>query len=315
MASEKGKTGDKTMSERKGDELIAEAEKKLKSGGGLMGLFGGKQSKMEEATELFDKAAAQYKLAKSWQEAGDAYVKAAELCEKTKNDTEGCGYYVNAAKCYKNVSTRDALKFYKIAVDLHTANNRFSTAAKLYKEIAEIEEKEMNVPAAINAWNQAADCFFGEDSTTSGNQCLLQVAALTATDGDYLRAAQVFEKVAKSSLEGSKLVQYSVKDYLYKAALCQFAHWSKTSHECKEVTKAIEKYKDMFPAFEDSRECKFLENAVKAFDEDDIEAFTGHVFKFDQVLKLDNWQASLLLEIKTALKKGAATDASEIDVS
>jgi len=55
---------------------------------------------------------------------------------------------------------------------------------------------------------------------------------------------------------------------------------------------------------------------VKAFDEDDIEAFTGHVFKFDQVLKLDNWQASLLLEIKTALKKGASGDgAGEIDVT
>jgi len=111
-------------------------------------------------------------------------------------------------------------------------------------------------------------------------------------------------------------VQYSVKDYLYKAALCQFAHWARSSHDCKEVTKSIEQYKDMFPAFEDSRECKFLEASVKAFDEDDIEAFTGHVFKFDQVLKLDNWQASILLEIKTALKKGGGGgDADELDVT
>jgi alpha-soluble NSF attachment protein len=288
------------MAERKGDELVAEADKKQKSASSW---FGSKTSKMEEATELYDKAAAQYKLSKSWQEAGDAYVKAAELCEKTKNDTEGCNYYINAAKAYKNISAKDSLKYYKIAVDLHTANNRFSTAAKLYKEIAELEEKEMNVVGAMKAWNDAADCYFAEDSTTSGNQCLLQVASLSATDGDYKRAASLFEKVAQSSLEGSKLVQYSVKDYLYKAALCRFVLCAK-SGDCKDVESAIEKYKDMFPAFDGSRECKFLEDAVKAFSDDDIEAFTGHVFKFDQVLKLDNWQASMLLEIKTALKKG-----------
>jgi len=302
MASEKAKQlGDKTMAERKGDELVAEAEKKLKS----FGWFGGKTSKMEEATEMYDKAAAQYKLSKNWQEAGDCYVKAAELCEKTKNDTEGCNFYINAAKAYKNISGAEALKYYKIAVDLHTANNRFATAAKLYKEIAELEEKDGHVTSAIKAWADAADCYFAEDSSTSGNQCLLQVAALCATDGDYKRAAATFEKVAQSSLEGSKLVQYSVKDYMYKAALCLFVDCAKNKGgEVKEVEKAIEKYKDLFPAFDGSRECKFLEDIVKAFDDGDVETFTGHVFKYDQVLKLDNWQASMLLEIKTALKAG-----------
>jgi len=260
---------------------------------------------MDEATELYDKAAAQYKLSKSWQEAGDAYVKAAELCERNKNSSEGCNYYINAAKAFKNISATDSLKYYKIAVDLHTANNRFSTAAKLYKEIAELEEKEMRTTQAIKAWSDAADCYFAEDSTTSGNQCLLQMATLCATDGDYRRAATTFEKVSQSSLEGSKLVQYSVKDYMYKAALCWFVECAKNQGgELKEVEKAIEKYKDMYPAFDGSRECKFLEDIVKAFDEGDTEAFTGCVFKFDQVLKLDNWQASMLLEIKTALKSG-----------
>jgi len=102
-------------------------------------------------------------------------------------------------------------------------------------------------------------------------------------------------------------VQYSVKDYLYKAALCQFVLGSKSS-DMKSVRDTVDKYKDLFAPFEDSRECKFLENAIKAFEDDDIEAFTGHVFKFDQGLKLDNWQASLLLEIKTALKKGPEGD-------
>lgn len=37
------------------------------------------QSKYEKACDLYFKAAAQYKISKMWQEAGDTYVKAAEL--------------------------------------------------------------------------------------------------------------------------------------------------------------------------------------------------------------------------------------------
>jgi len=215
----------------------------------------------------------------------------------------------------QNVSGTESLKYYKIAVDLHTANNRFATAAKLYKEIAEIEEKEMHITNAIKAWSDAADCYFAEDSSTSGNQCLLSMAALCATDGDYKKAASVFEKVAQSSLEGSKLVQYSVKDYMYKAALCLFVDCAKNrGGDVKDVEKTLDKYKDMFPSFDGSRECKFLEDTVKAFDDGDVETFTGHVFKFDQILKLDNWQASMLLEIKTALKSGPSGGADETDL-
>jgi hypothetical protein len=63
----------------KGDELVSQAEKKLKS----WSLFSS-SSKYDDACELYDKAAAQYKIDKEWEKAGQTYVKAAEISEKQK---------------------------------------------------------------------------------------------------------------------------------------------------------------------------------------------------------------------------------------
>lgn len=58
-------------------------------------------------------------------------------------------------------------------------------------------------------------------------------------------------QVAASSLESS-LLKYSAKEYMFRAALC---------HLCVDLTNskiAVEKYEEMYPAFQDSRECKLL---------------------------------------------------------
>jgi alpha-soluble NSF attachment protein len=33
----------------------------------------------------------------------------------------------------------------------------------------------------------------------------------------------------------------------------------------------------------------------------DVEAFTGAVFEFDQIMKLDNWKTNILLTIKRSI--------------
>jgi len=78
---EKHSTG-KSGGSVKGDELVKEAEKKLKS----WSLFSS-SSKYDDACELYDKAAAQYKIDKEWERAGQTYVKAAEISEKQKKFT------------------------------------------------------------------------------------------------------------------------------------------------------------------------------------------------------------------------------------
>ncbi len=61
------------------------------------------------------------------------------------------------------------------------------------------------------------------------------------------------------------------------------------------VNDAIEKYTDMHPAFEQARECKLIVALAAAWAEDDIDGFTDAIFKYDQITKLDNWTASILV--------------------
>jgi len=56
-----------------------------------------------------------------------------------------------------------------------------------------------------------------------------------------------------------------------------------------------------------------IEACAKAFDDDDVDAFTDHVFAYDKIYKLDNWTASLLLIVKKILKDGNVSQPNEPD--
>lgn len=58
-------------------------------------------------------------------------------------------------------------------------------------------------------------------------------------------------KVAADAIESS-LLKYSAKEYFFKAALCQMCV------DVLEAQRAVEKYCDMYAAFQDTRECKLL---------------------------------------------------------
>ena len=103
----------------RGDAMMAEAQKKLNKSA-IFG-FMSSSNKYEDAIELILKAAAQYKVSKNWQEAGDAYVKAGEIYEKNlKESHDACTRYIEAARAYRNVDTKAAIKYFVP----HTAHAR-----------------------------------------------------------------------------------------------------------------------------------------------------------------------------------------------
>jgi len=260
-------------------------------------------SKYDDACELYDKAAAQFKIDKEWEKAGQTYVKAAEICEKQKNFHEATQHYMNAAKAFKNANPKDAVKMYTIAITLQMDNNRFSSAAKLWKEVAQLEEKQMHTKEAIKAWSECATCFEADDAVASANQAHLKVAELVSADEeDYPRAIAIYEKVAAIAAENT-LSKYSVKDYMFKASLLRFAEGAR-KNDMKSVTANVEKYKDTYPIFEGTRECKLIESCLKAFEDEDVEKFTLSVRDYDRITRLDNWTAKILLDIKAVLQDG-----------
>lgn len=61
--------------------------------------------------------------------------------------------------------------------------------------------------------------------------------------------------------------------------------------------------------FPSTREAKFAHELMSACEEADVERYTGAIYQYDQVTKLDNWKTNVLLRIKKALEEdeGALT--------
>jgi alpha-soluble NSF attachment protein len=278
------------MSDSQGDEWYDKAEKKLKS----FSLFNN-QAKFEDASEMFLKAANCYKMAKNWERAGASYIRAAE-CVVKESKHEAASNYVQASICLKKINNKDAINALRIAVEYFLDEGRFSIAAKHQKEVAEMYENEADYENCLKSFQLAADYYDGEGSTTSSNQCLLKVAQYSAQLEKYDRAIEIYEKVAKASLE-SNLLKWSAKDYFLRAGLCHLCDGDVVSGR-----KALEQYMDWDSSFSSQRECKFLEEIISAVEKYDAEAFKEAVVSYDNISKLDQWKTSILLRIKNSLK-------------
>mmetsp|Transcript_16820 Transcript_16820/g.27886 ORF Transcript_16820/g.27886 Transcript_16820/m.27886 type:complete len:287 (+) Transcript_16820:135-995(+) len=276
--------------ETKARELIEKAEKKLNAWSFFT------SNKYEDAAEMFTKAANLFKVSKNWNEAGAAFEQTARCHLKCSSAHEAATAYSDAANCYKKTDADRAIRFYKEAVEVHIDLGRFTTAAKLQKEIAELHEGQTDLEAAMKAFETAADYYRGEESTSAANQCLLKVAGFAAQTGDYKKAIEIYEQVAMSSLDNT-LLKWSVKDYFLRAGICHLA-----TGEIADAVQAIENYKKNDASFGGTREGRFLESIARSFEDLDAEAFVDHVREFDEISPLDAQKTSLLLEVKNKIK-------------
>lgn len=283
--------------EQKAIQLMQEAEKKLNSSKGFLGsLFGG-GNKVEEASEMYHRAANMFKMAKKWSAAGNAFCEVANLSLKNQNRHDAATNFVDAGNCYKKSDPNEAVNCLMKAIDIFTDMGRFTVAAKHHQTIAEIYETELvDLDKCIKHYEKAADYFRGEESTSSANKCQLKVAQFAAQMQDYEKAISIYEQVAGTSLESS-LLKYSAKDYFFRALLC---------HLCIDVinaNNAVSRYVEMYPAFQDSRECKLIKSIITHLEEENVDAFTETVTEYDSISRLDQWTTMMLNRIKKTIQE------------
>jgi alpha-soluble NSF attachment protein len=246
--------------------------------------------------------------------AGDTYARAGEICEKNiKDENEASTNYVNAAKAYKNSNASKAMKYFQISTNMLMEHNRFSSAAKLWKEVAELYEKDLQYRYASEAYEKAATCYEAEDSKANASACKIKVAQLAAELEDYKKSIEIYEQVSRQALD-TNVGRWSVTKYLFAALLCQFALSAKKG-DLSRLENKLEKYRDMHPQLDGTREARLIENCIQAFNEDDVDKYTDEVMRYDEILKLDNWTAKILLDIKTSLQEGAEGEKDAGDVS
>ncbi|OQV23882.1 Alpha-soluble NSF attachment protein [Hypsibius exemplaris] len=278
-------------------KLLAEAEKKSsgKSGGFMSGIFGGGSSKIDDAIELYCKAANFFKMAKNWGEAGNCFSKAASLSLGADNKLEAFQKFSDASNCYKKVDPARSLECLKQAVAIQTEMGRFTMAAKTHISIAEIYETDLqDLEQAMVHYQKAADYYQGEESQSHAQKCLLKVAQFAADKEDYQKAIQIFEQVANRCAE-NPMLKYGAKEYYFKAALC---------HMCVDTLNAqhaLARYLDVFPALQDSREFQLMKKVLDCMESTDVDSFTAALQDYDKISRLDPWATSIFLRAKRSM--------------
>ncbi|XP_064437354.1 alpha-soluble NSF attachment protein isoform X2 [Mirounga angustirostris] len=123
--------------------LLAEAERKVKNSQSFFsGLFGG-SSKIEEACEIYTRAANMFKMAKNWSAAGNAFCQAARLHLQLQSKHDAATCFVDAGNAFKKADPQEAINCLMRAIEIYTDMGRFTIAAKHHISIAEIYETEL----------------------------------------------------------------------------------------------------------------------------------------------------------------------------
>ncbi|GAB2257623.1 hypothetical protein Droror1_Dr00013783 [Drosera rotundifolia] len=273
----------------KGEEFEKKTEKKL-NGWAFLG------NKYKDAAKLYEKAANSYKLGKSWDQAGAVYIKLADCHLKMDSKHEAASSYVDSANSYKKTSPTQAISSLVQAVNIFSEIGRFSMAARYCKDIGELYEQVQNFEQAIVYYERAAEFFQGEEVTTSANQCKQKVAQFSAQLEQYPKAIEIFEEIARHSLNNN-LLKYGVRGHLLNAGICQLCKGDPVA-----ISNALDKYQDLDPTFSRTRDYQLLADLAAAVDEGDVGKFTAALKEYDSMSPLDGWRTTLLLRVKEALK-------------
>ena len=296
------------MSVQQAVEFRSMAEKKMKKGGFLSMFSGG--SKLDEAQELYQKAGNQFKLAHEWNDAADCYVQYALVSGKIGMPTEEAQGYVEAANCLRKVAPDSSLEWYDKAIEMYSGAGRYQQAAKQLKSVAELMEQEGKVEVASEYYRKAADMFeMDEHSKSAITQCLVKLAELYARQGKFAEAAKIFEKEGEKAL-ANHLLQFGARDHFLKAGILYLA-----TGDAVTATIACDRYHQMDPRLEGTRESQLLKGLTTAFVENDLDGFMQAVSEYDSISRLDPWKTELLVEAKKKLAGTGQVEAHEVDLT
>ncbi|NXN16910.1 SNAA protein, partial [Indicator maculatus] len=173
-------------------------------------------SRLEEACEIYARAANMFKMAKNWSAAGNAFCQAAQLHLQLQSKHDAATNFVDAGNAFKKADPQEAINCLLRAIEIYTDMGRFTIAAKHHISIAEIYEAEL------------VDI---EKSSTSPSQCSTSPSLGSFSPslpspvppGGALPSCPLLlcPQVGTMAMD-SPLLKYSAKEHFFRAALCHF---------------------------------------------------------------------------------------------
>lgn len=258
-----------------------------------------KATRADETHELYTKAGIQFKVAKKWADAGEAYRMSAvtSLLPELNNPSGAVQGFEEAANCLKKVSPADAVTQMERAVDICVEMGRFKRAATGQKKVAVIYEEDIvDLEKAMKAYEKAADWFEGEDQKSDACKCRAKVGLFEAEMEEYGKAIAIFEQIA-SYMADQKLLHWSSKAYFFKAGICHLCLGDAITTEA-----SINKYTEIYPQFLNCTEHKFLLAASKAAEEQQADELGDQIAKLMKMMELDDWTVKLLYRVKKSFE-------------
>ncbi|MCJ1485846.1 hypothetical protein MMC06_006021 [Schaereria dolodes] len=279
--------------------LLQKADKAAQGAGGGFSFFGGRSEKYENAADLYTQAANAFRVQKQGKEAGLAFERAAAIQTKNLNEPDdAANTLVEAFKSYRKSDPEDAARVLQQAISHYTNKGNFRRAATHQQNLGEVYEVEIgDRKRAAEAYEVAASWFESDNAEALSNKLYLKVADLAGLEGDYYKAVENYERVAKSSVNNN-LMKWSVKEYFLKAGICHLA-----SNDMVATSRALESYRDLDPTFASQREHQILVDLAEAVEQGDQEMFADKLFQYDSLSKLDKWKTTILLRVKNGIEE------------
>ncbi|CEH13378.1 vesicular-fusion protein sec17 [Ceraceosorus bombacis] len=274
------------MSNSSAEQLLAAAEKRANSSGGW---FSSKATAQEEAVEMFKAAANKFRIANRFNEAGDAFMRAGQVEEKSQDKDFAANTFFEASKCYKMGSPEKAVSALSASREILLGSGRFRQAADREKQLAELYKGDARDPQrAIESYEKAAEWYSQEGAGATASGCYRESATLAVEIGDFKKALERWEQVAAMSLE-SNLTRYNVKDYYLSAGCCYLA-----IPDYVACSNAMGFYAQQDPSFPTTMEGRFLHSLLESCEQGDIEGFDARVMDYDRTKKIVGHMATLV---------------------
>lgn len=259
---------------------------------------------------MYQQAAAQLKIAREYEKAGDVYAMVADLClNQIKNKPDTIANFNEAGKAYKQAGKTDqAIKMFKNAANMQRAENRISAAAKLFDEIGQLYAGAGQRKEAIDAYKTAAQCYESDNGKVTSQLIYVKAADLLVDEDDLKGAIDIYEKVAADQ-STNVAMSFSAKPLYFKALLCHFAlEATKGAVTAKTTAAKLLEYGNSAPRFEGSKEQELVGKLVTAYESNDVSGFENDLRSYNAIYRLDNLSVALLIKVKDTMTKAPSAD-------
>ena len=273
------------------DEIVRKAHSKLKPGF-FSKMLSSKEGNLEEGIDLLVSAANIYKIQKNWKKAGEINEELA-MWDGKRGGKMAYAYYQEAAHCFSFVDKNRSSQSLDRAIESCEKVGKYMQAGKIAQRVANELEENYNYEQAIIKYKKAAEFYEMESQNTKSmkQQCLLKVADLMCISNhkDMLKEApKIYENLGKEYLTGSSL-KFMAKELFFKCVMIFIATKDEVSAEI-----ALKKFILEDPSFGDSKDCKFLQNAIKCISEPpDVDGLKKEIQSYKNAEQVDKWKLNM----------------------